>query len=74
MGEKQVTTQNVFRGNNYRITVLTDRLVRFEYSLSGEFLDAPTEFAINRDFPEISIKKDEDSKYLEIEGKYFAIL
>ena len=74
MAEKQVTTQNVFKGNNYRITVLSDRLIRFEYSLSGDFLDAPTEFAINREFPEVTIKVDEDSKYLEIEGKYFALL
>ena len=70
----KATTQNVFKGNNYRITILSDRLIRFEYNIGGEFLDWPTEFAINRNFPEVNLKYDEDSKYLEIEGKYFALL
>ena len=74
MGDKKTTTQNVFKGNNYRITILTDRLIRFEYNIGGEFLDWPTEFAINRDFPEVTLKFEEDSKYIELEGKYFALL
>ena len=68
------TTQNVFQGKTYRITVLTDRLIRFEYNIGGEFLDLPTEFATNRNFPPVSLKFEEDSKYIEIEGKYFALL
>ena len=74
MAGKKTTTQNVFKGNNYRITVLSERLIRFEYNVGGEFLDWPTEFAMNRNFPEVAIKYEEDSKYLELEGKYFALL
>ena len=74
MADKKTTTQNVFKGNNYRITVLTDRLIRFEYNVGGEFLDWPTEFAINRNFPEVTLRHEEDSKYLELESKYFALL
>ena len=76
MAEKKnkSTTQNVYQGKSYRITILTERLIRFEYNIGGEFLDLPTEFAINRQFPDVNLKYEEDEKYLEIEGKYFALL
>ena len=38
-------------GDRYRITVLTDGLLRFEWSTSGEFEDRPTTLAIFRDQP-----------------------
>ena len=31
--------RNIVLGKNYRITFLTDRLVRFEYNESGAFVD-----------------------------------
>ena len=31
--------RNIVLGKNYRITFLTDRLVRYEYYESGEFVD-----------------------------------
>lgn len=70
----QVTDKRVFQGKNYRITVLSERLIRFEYNLSGQFLDLPTEFAMNRNFPLPALKVEEDNKYLEIVSKYFALL
>ena len=42
-------------GNNYRITVLTDRLIRLEYSPEGEFVDLPTQVVTNRRFPEVPV-------------------
>ena len=30
------------KGNNFRITVITERVVRLEYSPSGSFVDRPT--------------------------------
>ena len=38
-------------GKNYRITVLTERLVRFEYSPTGTFEDRASQVVINREFP-----------------------
>lgn len=70
----QVTEKRVFQGKSYRITILSERLIRFEYNLSGQFLDLPTEFAINRNFPLPALKVEEDNKYLEIVSKYFALL
>lgn len=42
--------QNVVLGETYRITLLTDRLIRFEYAADGVFLDEPTQTVWNRDF------------------------
>ena len=38
--------QCVFQGEKYRISILSDVLVRLEYSDTGYFEDRPTEFAI----------------------------
>ena len=62
-----------FKGNNYRITVLTERLVRLEYSEAGLFFDGLTENVINRKFPIPDFKINEDDKYLEITTRYFTL-
>lgn len=38
-------------GANYRFTVLTEGLLRYEYSADGAFEDRASTFAINRDLP-----------------------
>ena len=43
--------QAVVQGEKYRITVLTARLFRLEYSEDGVFEDRPTQCVLNRDFP-----------------------
>ncbi|MBR1641016.1 MAG: DUF5110 domain-containing protein [Butyrivibrio sp.] len=43
----------VIGGDKYRITVLTDRLLRFEYSDEGRFEDGLTKTVINREFPDV---------------------
>ena len=63
----------VFQGVNYRITVLTDRLIRFEYSLNGKFYDGETEIVHNRNFPTPDIKMEQDENYLVITSKYFIL-
>lgn len=63
----------IFKGKFYRITILTDRLVRFEYSKDGIFEDKPTQLVINRKFdvPQIAIQQDQ--RYMEITTRYFKI-
>lgn len=63
--------KTVFIGKKYRITVLTPRLVRLEYSEDGKFVDENTELVVSRSFgiPEITSK--EDNNFLEIKSKYF---
>lgn len=65
--------ENIIRGNKYRITILSEILIRFEYSESGEFEDLPTEFAWNRNFPKVNYKIKQDNRFLEIETSYFRI-
>lgn len=63
----------VFKGINYRITVLSERLVRFEYNINGTFYDGATELVHNRNFPVPKIKAEQDDKYLVITTKYFIL-
>ena len=63
----------VFKGVNYRITVLSERLIRFEYSLDGKFQDNATELVHNRNFPVPKIKMEQDDKFLVITTKYFVL-
>ncbi len=64
---------NIFQGKNFRITVLSERLVRLEYSLDGKFNDLPTLLVKNRQFPFAPFKVQQDSKYLVITTKYFVL-
>ena len=44
--------ENIIEGGKYRITMLTDGLVRLEYSEEGVFEDRATQMVFHRDFPE----------------------
>lgn len=63
----------ILKGSKYRITILSDVLIRFEYSENGQFCDYPSFLAIDRNFdvPKFNVKQD--TKYLEIENDYFKI-
>lgn len=63
----------IYRGEKYRITVLSERLVRLEYNPSGKFIDAPTELVWNRVFEEPRFAGKEDDQYLEIKTPYFTL-
>ena len=41
---------SVVSGPNYRFTVLTDRVIRYEWAEDGQFEDRASTFAINRNF------------------------
>ncbi len=64
---------NIIKGQKYRFTILSEILIRMEYSETGEFLDETTEFAKNRNFtiPKFNISQDE--KFLVIETNYFRL-
>ena len=63
----------IIKGNNYRFTILSERLIRIEYSSNGMFVDNPTQLVLCRNFniPKFDVKQD--SKYLEITTKYFKL-
>ncbi len=57
----------VVRGENYRITVLTDRLMRLEWAEDGRFDDRPTQRVFCRRFPAPAFTVRETEEGLEIE-------
>ena len=63
--------QCIFKGQKYRITILSDVLVRLEYSDTGYFEDRPTELVCNRNFPIPQMKVDQNEKILDVTTKYF---
>lgn len=50
----QALVENMICGEHYRITLLTDRLVRLEYAPDNRFVDAATQRVWNRDFPNVA--------------------
>lgn len=64
---------NIIQGEKYRFTVLTPRLIRMEYSETGEFEDRLTTLVINRKTDKVDFKLKEDKKYIEITTSYFRL-
>ncbi len=64
----------IYKGLKYRITVLSEILIRLEYSESGTFEDRPTEFARFRDFDVPRVIATEDEKTLNLKTDYFELI
>lgn len=58
--------QNSIQGKYYRITMLTNALIRLEYSENGLFEDRSSQTVINRNFGNVSFDVIEDEQSLEI--------
>ena len=72
--DKAIANQEcVFRGIRYRITVLTERLVRLEYSQKGLFENHPSELVWYRNFKKPEFTVNETGKVLNIKTKYFEL-
>lgn len=65
--------ENIIRGEKYRITVLSEGLLRLEYNSKGVFYDSLSQFAINRNFDVVPMEIKQDDKFLEIKTKYFML-
>ena len=66
-------SNTVIQGENYRFSVISERIIRLEYSSSGQFLDKPTQIIKKRNIgnPKFSVRQD--SNFLEITTKYFSL-
>ena len=73
--------ESVVKGDTWRITVLTDSLLRLEYEENGMFREGATQVVINRDFAPVpfTVKResgkviiDTDSLRLEYDGGLFS--
>ncbi|MBR1416200.1 MAG: DUF5110 domain-containing protein [Bacilli bacterium] len=63
----------IYKGKNYRFTVLSESLIRLEYDSSGKFEDRPTELAKFRNFPVPKFEVQENDTLLVISTEYFRL-
>lgn len=64
---------NIILGKKFRITILTDRLVRLEYSESGNFVDKPSQRVIFRKFPKVNFSVTHSETLMQVIGSVFTI-
>ena len=60
----------VIRGNTYRISVLTERLLRLEYNENGHFEDRASQVVWNRAFPKVEFEVNETEEELDLETSF----
>ena len=65
--------KHIFMGQKYRISVLSESLVRIEYNATGKFVDLLTPNVRNRLFPDPTYIIKTDNTFLNIETKYFTL-
>lgn len=63
----------IYMGHKYRISILSEVLIRFEYSENGSFNDYPTLFACNRSFSKPKITFREDQNVILLTNDIFTI-
>lgn len=63
----------IYKGTNYRITIITERVVRLEYSPTGKFVDAPTQLIKSRNLGYPEFRVNQDANYMEVVTKYFTL-
>ncbi len=72
--EKAISpNESIIKGKRFRITILTSRLVRLEYSEDGKFEDRPTELVWYRNLETPKFDIREDANFLEVSTEYFKI-
>jgi len=69
----KVKEQSMIVGNRFRISVLSERLLRLEYNPKGVFYDGRTQLVSFRNFDKPDFAVTEDEKYLVIKTKYFSL-
>lgn len=65
----------IYIGNNYRVTVLTDKLIRFEFSQSKQFVDLAS-FAVwfrNFDAQQFSVSENSGKIVIETQSTVFTV-
>lgn len=64
---------NIVQGKKYRFTILSDRLIRLEYSQKGLFEDNTTQRIINRKFMKVNFTVTKTDTLLQISSSYFTL-
>src|SRR5690606_35599141 len=69
--QPEANAQAIVQGENFRFTVLTESLLRLEYSEDGVFEDRATQSIWNRRFPVPKFTVNRSEKMLEIATDHF---
>ena len=63
----------IIKGNYFRFTVLTPRLIRMEFNANGQFEDRATSLVVNRTFPDCNYSREDNQVSLVIRTEYFTL-
>ncbi|MDN6624817.1 MAG: DUF4968 domain-containing protein, partial [Acidipropionibacterium jensenii] len=64
---------SLLQGEHYRLTPLTPRVIRLEWSPSGRFEDRPTTFAVHRDLPAVDHRVKETGTGVRVTTDFFIL-
>lgn len=72
---KNLIPQNkhIIRGQTYRFSILSPRLIRIEYNKNGKFEDRATSLVVNRNFANTNFTIGGDQQLLTITTEYFTL-
>ena len=73
LAKSKTPSSNVYKGNKYRISIISNTLIRFEYSDTGSFNDYPTFFATNRSYGQPKVSVEETEYKLIIRNENFVL-
>lgn len=65
--------KHIIKGNTYRFSILTPRLIRIEYNKDGIFEDRATSLVVNRKFQDCQFNMKTDEKTITIVTEYFTL-
>lgn len=63
----------MIKGNGYRITPITERLIRFEYNKENQFLDAPTQTILTRDLGNVFWNMEKKQGKMQVTTNFLRI-
>lgn len=73
MKDTKTKKENIILGKTYRISILTERLIRLEYNKEGIFEDRPTQRVIFRNFPKNNYAVTQTETLIQITTPNFTI-
>ncbi len=63
----------VITGTHFRFSIITERVIRLEYSNTGKFNDKPTQLIKKRNLGTVNFSVRQDANLLELSTKYFSL-
>ena len=73
LAKSKANPKCVIKGEKFRFTVLTERLIRLEYNENGHFIDNPTELVLYRNLEIPKFQVIDNSNFVSITTSYFKL-